>query len=187
MFGLFRTLKQNACPHKMWQVDDEKMDDFLYNGWVDGIKEKEIPCICLKCGKALTCKIVFNDGYPFTSCTVYGVNGFETTITPYIGKVVRDKIVDRVVAETGDHTRFVVLSERLALFGLLAKLQEEMMEFAESLEVEELADIIEVVRAIASLMGVSWEGVEFVRRRKLEENGDFTHRVMMRAERENRA
>ena len=62
--------------------------------------------------------------------------------------------------------------------GLIKKLKEEVGEFLEEKNTEELADIIEVVNAIKKLS--EFENVEEIRLKKLEEKGGFEKRIILK-------
>ena len=53
------------------------------------------------------------------------------------------------------------------------KLQEEVQEYLEAQNVEEIADVLEVLHGIAFCMGVSWDEIETARVHKREERGGF--------------
>jgi predicted house-cleaning noncanonical NTP pyrophosphatase (MazG superfamily) len=62
---------------------------------------------------------------------------------------------------------------------LRSKLQEEVAEFCESGKVEELADILEVVYALAAAEQVSQFQLEEIRKRKRKERGGFEQRIFL--------
>lgn len=74
-------------------------------------------------------------------------------------KLVRDKIPD-IIAEKGQASRTRLLSESEYRDYLRLKLQEEMKEFLESNDIEELADLVEVIRAMLKVdmaaRGMRW-------------------------------
>ena len=59
------------------------------------------------------------------------------------------------------------------------KLNEELAEYQEDKSIEELADLLEVVRAVARARGSSIEEVEDIRRRKAEKRGGFEKRILL--------
>ena len=63
--------------------------------------------------------------------------------------------------------------------ALDAKLDEELAEYQESKSMEELADLLEVVRAVALARGSSPEEVEEIRRRKAEKRGGFEKKILL--------
>lgn len=87
-------------------------------------------------------------------------------------KLVRDNIPE-IIMKDGHvpHTR--VLSDEEYVKQLEIKLFEETNEYLESKDVEELADILEVIYAISQFKGVALSELESVRRNKAEKNGSF--------------
>lgn len=63
---------------------------------------------------------------------------------------------------------------------LIKKLGEEVMEFTEARNTEELADILEVIEAIKKLP--EFANVEEVRKKKLAEKGGFEKRLIIKGE-----
>ena len=59
------------------------------------------------------------------------------------------------------------------------KLNEELAEFQESKSMEELADLLEVIRAVAAARGSSIEEVEAIRRDKAEKRGGFEKKILL--------
>lgn len=101
---------------------------------------------------------------------------------PIYNKLVRDKIPD-IIEKSGKSYEIQHLPNRAYAKELERKLSEETQEYldAESTEenVEELADILELVRALATQHGASIEEVEAVRSRKAEERGAFEERIYL--------
>ncbi len=93
-------------------------------------------------------------------------------------KLVRDKI-PQIIEAAGKTCSCSVLSEQEYLTLLDAKLNEEVAEYRESGALEELADILEVIRAIATARGSSIGEVEAVREAKREERGGFEQRILL--------
>ena len=59
------------------------------------------------------------------------------------------------------------------------KLNEELAEYQESKSMEELADLLEVVRAVALARGSSPEELEEIRRQKAEKRGGFEKKILL--------
>ena len=59
------------------------------------------------------------------------------------------------------------------------KLQEEVKEYLEDNNVEELADIVEVVYGILNSMNVTIDEFEKVRKNKKEKNGGFEKKIYL--------
>ncbi|MDQ0885934.1 putative house-cleaning noncanonical NTP pyrophosphatase (MazG superfamily) [Paenibacillus sp. V4I9] len=96
-------------------------------------------------------------------------------------KLVRDKI-PQIIEEKGKKAEFRVLSDVEYRTMLDLKLHEELLEFIHANEedqVEELADLIEVVYAILERKGVSIEDFEKVRLAKKEKRGGFEEKLFL--------
>lgn len=93
-------------------------------------------------------------------------------------KLVRDKIPE-IIRTSGKGCKIRELNNDEYLIELNKKLQEELNEYYESGSVEELADIAEIIYAIAKHKGVSREGFEKVRREKAEERGGFDRKLFL--------
>ena len=93
-------------------------------------------------------------------------------------KLVRDNIPE-IIMKNGHvpHTR--VLSDEEYVKQLEIKLLEETNEYLESKDVEELADILEVIYAISQFKGVALSELESVRRNKAEKNGSFHKKLLL--------
>ena len=97
---------------------------------------------------------------------------------PIYNKLVRDRIPE--IIESSDktpHTRILDSDEYLT--ELDRKLDEECAEFHKDMNVEELADIMEVVYALASAVGSSPDELEQVRREKAEKRGGFEQKIFL--------
>jgi len=97
------------------------------------------------------------------------------------GKLVRDRIPEIISASGGD-PRISILDEAAYRAALRAKLAEEVDEFLEGNQVEELADVLEVVYALGRLEGLTPERLETLRADKLAERGGFERRLMLDGE-----
>ena len=93
-------------------------------------------------------------------------------------KLVRDRIPEIIRAGGGAPITHVASNEEYGL-RLDEKLLEEIEEFFGSREPEELADILEVVFALAAHAGISREELERLRAKKAEERGAFTQRIIL--------
>ncbi len=98
-------------------------------------------------------------------------------ITKY-DKLVRDKIPQVLDAKgIKSVTRTVEGEEYFA--RLVAKLKEEVEEFAKDVNEEEIADIMEVLNAVISVKGFSRERIEEIRTKKLAERGGFSEKIIL--------
>lgn len=92
-------------------------------------------------------------------------------------KLVRDK-VPQLIRATGVEPTIRVAESEEYRSRLRAKLTEEVEEFLESEDPAELADIVEVLGAIAGDLGVEWAQVEKLRTEKATERGVFEDRLV---------
>lgn len=93
-------------------------------------------------------------------------------------KLVRDSIPE-IIERSGKRCVWSTLSEEAYLEYLDEKLNEELAEYQQSKSMEELADLIEVVRAVVVARGYSIEKVEALRRDKAEKRGRFEKRILL--------
>lgn len=93
-------------------------------------------------------------------------------------KLVRDRIPE-IIESTGGVCRTRVLGDAEYLAALDAKLREELDEYLADGSIEELADLLEVLRACAAARGCSLDELEAVRSRKAEERGGFEKRILL--------
>jgi len=93
-------------------------------------------------------------------------------------KLVRDRIPE-IIEKDGKRCVYSVLSLEDYLSLLDLKLNEELAEYQESKSMEELADLLEVIRAVAAARGSSIEEVEQVRIQKAEKRGGFEKRLLL--------
>lgn len=92
-------------------------------------------------------------------------------------KLVRDKIPE-IIRANGEKPVTRVLGDGEYLAALIAKLDEECGEFRSDLSVEELADIQEVVLALADVVASRTE-LEKVRQQKAAKRGEFRDRIYL--------
>lgn len=93
-------------------------------------------------------------------------------------KLVRDKI-PKIIESEGRTCKYRVLSQEEYLIELKKKLQEEVNEFLESDNPEELADILEVLYALGSAVGSSEKEIDQIREKKAEKRGAFKDRIYL--------
>ena len=94
-------------------------------------------------------------------------------------KLVRDRIPE-IVESSGKSCVCEVLSDEQYIEMLDAKLNEELAEYQESKSMEELADLLEVMWAVARARGSSIEEVEAIRIEKAEERGGFEKKLLLK-------
>lgn len=99
-------------------------------------------------------------------------------------KLVRDRIPEIIEAD-GKTCVTEILPDEQYLEMLDTKLNEELAEYQESKSLEELADLLEVIRAVAVARGWTWEELERVRQEKASKRGGFEKKILLREVREN--
>jgi predicted house-cleaning noncanonical NTP pyrophosphatase (MazG superfamily) len=94
------------------------------------------------------------------------------TRTFNLNKLVRDKIVENLI-ERGGEVAYEKLEGEQLIEALLAKLHEEVGELGDEISLEELADIAEVVEAIALAKGHRRIELDSAKYDKHKEKGGF--------------
>ena len=94
-------------------------------------------------------------------------------------KLVRDEI-PRIIEESGSNCVTEILSTEAYLEKLEEKLSEELAEYRESKSLEELADLLEVMKALVAARGETWDEVERLQAEKREKRGGFEKRILLR-------
>ncbi len=97
---------------------------------------------------------------------------------PIYRKLVRDRIPELINRKGGEAQTRRLSDEEFAT-ALARKLVEEAEEFTATPTAEELADVLEVVRALATAAGSSLDEVEAVRRAKAAARGAFDERLLL--------
>lgn len=98
-------------------------------------------------------------------------------ITKY-DKLVRDNIPD-IIAAKGKTFKIHLASTEEYETKLREKLQEEVKEYLESKDPEELADMLEVIHALAALHSQTPVQLESVRAEKAASRGGFSKRIIL--------
>lgn len=93
-------------------------------------------------------------------------------------KLVRDRIPE-IIEEDGKEYEIETLSDEEYYNKLKSKLTEEVEEFINSDEPEELADIIEVIKATLDFKNIDWGEIERLRESKREERGGFEEQILL--------
>ena len=94
-------------------------------------------------------------------------------------KLVRDKIPEIIEAD-GKCCKTEILSDEEYIKMIDAKLDEGLAEYHEDQNIEELADLMEVIYAAAEARGYSVEELEAVRLAKVEKRGTFKEKTLLR-------
>ena len=94
-------------------------------------------------------------------------------------KLVRDKIPE-IITKSGKTCKTEILSDEEYIKMIDLKLDEELQEYHEDKNIEELADLIEVIYAAANARGFSIEELESVRQAKALERGAFKEKILLK-------
>ena len=93
-------------------------------------------------------------------------------------KLIRDKI-PQIIESKGGTADIRVLSEEEYPLYLEAKLDEEVGEYHRDKTAEELADILEVVYALAASQGCDRETLHEIYQKKHNDRGGFADRILL--------
>ena len=94
-------------------------------------------------------------------------------------KLIRDNVVQNAAARWVTLETRVLEAHQVLSFRLRKILEESQEVFDSEWDIEELADVLEVVRAIAKAKWFSLEELEEVRLKKLEERGWFDNNICL--------
>ena len=93
-------------------------------------------------------------------------------------KLVRDRIPE-IIEQAGQKCVCSVLSDEDYLKMLDGKLNEELAEYQESKSMEELADLLELIRAATIARGYTLDELEAARAEKAEKRGGFEKKILL--------
>lgn len=93
-------------------------------------------------------------------------------------KLVRDRIPE-IIEASGKTCKTVSLNDVEYLRMLDAKLDEELAEYHKDQSIEELADLLEVIRATAIARGYTVEELEQLRAQKMQARGAFEKKFFL--------
>ena len=93
-------------------------------------------------------------------------------------KLVRDYIPE-IIEASGAVCKTEILSDEKYLEMIDAKLDEELAEYHKDQNIEELADLLEVIHAATLARGYTLEELEDARARKAEKRGGFTKKILL--------
>jgi len=96
-------------------------------------------------------------------------------------KLVRDNI-EEIMIKNGAKPVTRILNDEEYLAELNKKISEEVNEYLESGEVEELADIEEVILAILKTKAISRDKLEQIRKDKASKRGHFDKKIFLERE-----
>lgn len=93
-------------------------------------------------------------------------------------KLVRDKI-PKIIEADGKSCKTHILSNAEYIAALEEKLNEEVAEYQADKNLEEMADVLEVLQAICLARGYSLEELEALRAKKFDERGGFLEKIFL--------
>lgn len=93
-------------------------------------------------------------------------------------KLVRDKIPEIIEAD-GKECKTRILFNEEYIAALEEKLNEEVAEYQTDKNLEEMADVLEVLQAICMARGYSLAELEAVRAKKVEKRGGFKEKILL--------
>ena len=101
---------------------------------------------------------------------------------PIHNKLVRDQI-PKIIKDSGKIPVTTILDEKEYIIELRKKSQEELQEYlsaeTDQEALEELADFLEIIHALAKVNGSTIEEVDKIRVEKAEKRGGFTDKVFL--------
>ena len=99
-------------------------------------------------------------------------------------KLVRDKI-PQIIEDDNKKCSVRILDDEEYLKMVDVKLDEELAEYHKDQNVEELADLLEVIYAAAKARGYSIEELERIRKEKADKRGAFDKKIFLETVTEN--
>ena len=103
----------------------------------------------------------------------------DDRMTTTYNKLVRDRIPE-IIHSSGKTCSIEILSDEEYLKLVDAKLDEELVEYHKDQNIEELADLLEVIHAAALAHGYMLEELEQVRAEMATKRGGFEKRIMLK-------
>jgi predicted house-cleaning noncanonical NTP pyrophosphatase (MazG superfamily) len=94
-------------------------------------------------------------------------------------KLVRDRIPE-IIEKSGNKCIIEILSNEEYIEMLDKKLDEELAEYHKDENIEELADLLEVIYACAQARGYSLEELEKIRADKSDKRGSFSKKILLK-------
>lgn len=94
-------------------------------------------------------------------------------------KLVRDRIPE-IIESNGNTCVTEILSDEDYLRMIDAKLDEELAEYHKDQNIEELADLMEVIYAAVIARGYTLEQLELVRAEKAAKRGAFAKKILLK-------
>jgi len=108
----------------------------------------------------------------------YMAHGMTSQKVTIYNKLVRDRIPE-IIEASGKRCEVQILEGDEYLRMVDAKLDEELAEYHKDQNLEELADLLEVIYAAAEARGYSIDQLEKLREKKAEERGRFQKKLLL--------
>ncbi len=99
-------------------------------------------------------------------------------LATYHGKLVRDRIPE-IIHSRGERVSWHIASANEYKEALKTKLAEEVLEYLDSGEIVELADILEVIHSLTALEQIPREQLQLIQKKKQEKRGGFDQKIML--------
>ncbi len=94
-------------------------------------------------------------------------------------KLVRDRIPE-IIENDNKRCEIEILNDEQYLKMIDAKLDEELAEYHKDQNIEELADLLEVIYAATVARGYSLEELEMIRLKKVQKRGAFERKILLK-------
>lgn len=94
-------------------------------------------------------------------------------------KLVRDKIPSNINGCVNKNATYRILSDEEYIIELNKKLLEESNEFIYENDIEELADLMEVIEAIMKVKNITWDEVRQKQVEKKDKKGGFEKKIYL--------
>ncbi|KMQ06851.1 phosphoribosyl-ATP pyrophosphohydrolase [Bacillus cereus] len=98
-------------------------------------------------------------------------------------KLIRDKI-PQIIKANGKTPTTRILPEEEYIKEICKKTEEELTEYLEATtkehKLEELSDLLELLKALAEYEGTTLEEIDKIRKKKAEERGGFQNRIFLK-------
>ena len=93
-------------------------------------------------------------------------------------KLVRDRIPE-IIKSSGNGCKTRILNDDEYLKMIDSKLDEELAEYHKDQNIEELADLLEVIYAATVARGYTLEDLESIRSKKFKKRGGFAKKILL--------
>ncbi|MDH8000851.1 nucleoside triphosphate pyrophosphohydrolase [Bacillus cereus] len=98
-------------------------------------------------------------------------------------KLIRDKI-PQIIKANGKTPTTRILPEEEYIKEICKKTEEELTDYLEATtkehKLEELSDLLELLKALAEYEGTTLEEIDKIRKKKAEERGGFQNRIFLK-------